>query len=69
MNVICESSHPKIAEEWVNLTTKKGKRVFELELRNPSKSSDGKPRQKWIIASCDQEFDEMGNLKSIMGCM
>ncbi|KAH6666918.1 hypothetical protein B0J14DRAFT_192208 [Halenospora varia] len=70
MNVISESSHPKITEEWEILTTKRGRRVFELKLRNPwVDETTGEARQKWIIASCDQEFDEFGNLKSIMGCI
>ncbi|KAH8649611.1 hypothetical protein BGZ60DRAFT_196731 [Tricladium varicosporioides] len=70
MNVISESSHPKITEEWETLTTKRGRRVFELKLRHPwIDETTGEARQKWILASCDQEFDEFGNLKSIMGCI
>jgi hypothetical protein len=70
MNVISESDHPLITKEWEILTTQKGIRTFELRLRNPSiDEATGKPRQKWILCSCDQEFDEAGNLKTIMGCM
>jgi hypothetical protein len=70
MNVISELSHPKITEEWENLTTKRGRRTFELRLRNPWIDEwTGEAKQKWILASCDQEFDEEGNLKTIMGCM
>jgi PAS domain S-box-containing protein len=69
MNVISESSHPLITKEWEILTTEKGKRTFELRLRNPWYDEAGNPKQKWILASCDQEFDEEGNLKSIMGCI
>jgi hypothetical protein len=69
MNVLSESEHELMAREWKRLTTEKGKRVFELRLRNPWYDDEGNPRQKWILASCDQEFDEEGHLKSIMGCM
>lgn len=31
--------------------------------------ASGTPRQKWILASCDQEFDEAGTLISVMGCI
>ena len=70
MNVILELDHPKIAEEWEILTTKRGKRTFELRLRNPwYDGTSGEPKQRWILASCDQEFGEDGKLRSIMGCM
>ena len=56
--------------EWEILTTQKGRRTFELRLRNPwiNEPSEA-PRQKWILASCDQEFDESGTLISVMGCI
>ena len=69
MNVISESDHPLITKEWEILTTRRGKRTFELRLRNPWYDEKGIPKQKWILCSCDQEFDEAGNLKSIMGCI
>jgi hypothetical protein len=69
MNVISQSDHLIITKEWEILTTQRGKRTFELRLRNPWYDEKGLPKQKWILASCDQEFDEAGNLKSIMGCM
>jgi PAS domain S-box-containing protein len=70
MNVISESDHPLITKEWEILTTEKGRRTFELRLRKPwFDEATGTPRQKWILASCDQEFDEDGKLKSIMGCI
>lgn len=70
MNVISELDHAIIGKEWEILTTQRGKREFELRLRNPWRDdATGKLKQKWILASCDQEFDEEGNLKSIMGCM
>jgi len=70
MNVIAESDHPLITREWEILTTERGRRTFELRLRKPwFDEATGTPKQKWILASCDQEFDEEGNLKSIMGCI
>lgn len=69
MNVISEIDHPLITKEWELLVTEKGRRTFELRLRNPWIDDEGIARQKWIIASCDQEFDEQGNIKSIMGCI
>lgn len=69
MNVLSECEHELMGREWKILTTEKGKRVFELRLRNPWYDEWGNPKQKWILASCDQEFDEEGRLKSIMGCM
>ncbi|TVY81135.1 Hybrid signal transduction histidine kinase K, partial [Lachnellula suecica] len=70
MNVIAESDHPLITKEWGILTSSKGKREFELRLRNPWRDeATGKTKQKWILASCDQEFDKNGDLKSIMGCI
>jgi hypothetical protein len=70
MNVISESDHPLITKEWEILTTERGKRTFELRLRNPWYDDvTGAPKQKWILASCDQEFDKDGKLKTIMGCM
>lgn len=57
-------------KEWEHLTKGKGKRTFELRLRNPwLDERSGTYKQKWILASCDQEFDEDGNLKTIMGCI
>lgn len=69
MNVISEVDHPVIAKEWELLTTVRGKRAFELRLRNPWVDKRGTQRQKWIIASCDQEVDPDGTIKTIMGCM
>jgi hypothetical protein len=69
MNVISESDHPLMTKEWELLVTEKGKRTIELRLRNPWYDEAGNARQKWILASCDQEFDDDGNLVSIMGCM
>ncbi|KAG4420373.1 hypothetical protein IFR04_006485 [Cadophora malorum] len=70
MNVIAEIDHPVISKEWEILTTQPGKRAFELRLRNPWIRDDGEPRQKWIIASCDQEFEADGTtIKTIMGCI
>jgi hypothetical protein len=69
MNVISEFDHPLITKEWEILVTEKGKRTFELRLRYPWYHEAGNAQQKWILASCDQEFDEEGNLKSSMGCM
>lgn len=68
MNVISELDHPLISKEWEILTTQKGRRSFALRLRNPW-IDEGIPRQKWILCSCDQEFDQEGNLKTVMGCM
>lgn len=69
MNVLSEIDHPMMMKEWEILTTQKAKRTFPLRLRNPWINDRGVARQKWILASCDQEFDEEGNLKTIMGCM
>lgn len=70
MNVLSEVDHPMMMKEWEILTTQKAKRNFELRLRNPwLDERTGEKKQKWILASCDQEFDEDGNLKTIMGCM
>jgi PAS domain S-box-containing protein len=69
MNVIAEIDHPKITEEWQLLVTEKGKRTFELFLRNPWYDEDGNPQQRTILCSCDQEFDEDGKLISVMGCI
>jgi hypothetical protein len=68
MNVISPLDHEVMTKEWEILTTEKGKRVFELRLRNPSFDESGNPKQKWILASCDQLYED-GRLKSIMGCM
>jgi len=69
MNVISELDHELMNKEWKILTTEKGKRIFAVRLRNPWYDESGNPKQKWILASCDQEFYEDGRLKSIMGCM
>ncbi|KAH8796996.1 hypothetical protein F5882DRAFT_458574 [Hyaloscypha sp. PMI_1271] len=70
MNVISELDHPIITEEWIRLTTQRGRRSFALRLRNPwIDEATGTPRQKWILCSCDQEFDEEGRIKTIMGCI
>jgi hypothetical protein len=53
MNVISELDHPLITEEWIRLTTQKGRRSFALRLRNPwIDEATGTPRQKWILCSC-----------------
>ncbi len=70
MNVISQLDHELMGKEWELLTTKQGKRVFELRLRNPwYHPVTGECKQKWILASCDQEFNDDGTLKTIMGCM
>ncbi|CAL3973130.1 unnamed protein product [Diplocarpon coronariae] len=70
MNVIAEIDHPVILKEWNLLTTRKGMRAFELRLRNPWINESGEPRQKWILASCGQEFHADGKtIKTIMGCI
>ncbi|KAI9047233.1 hypothetical protein LZ554_008687 [Drepanopeziza brunnea f. sp. 'monogermtubi'] len=70
MNFIAEIDRPVISREWELLTTVRGKRVFELRLRKPWIDESGNARQKWIIASCDQEFDTDGTtIKTIMGCI
>ncbi|CAG8952915.1 hypothetical protein HYFRA_00007629 [Hymenoscyphus fraxineus] len=70
MNVISEGEHDKMKVEWEFLTTQRGRRTFELRLRNPwMDETDGTFKQKWILASCDQEFYDDGKLKSIMGCI
>lgn len=69
MNVLSEEDHPMMAKEWEILTTQKATRIFELRLREPWIDEKGQLRQKWILASCGQEWDEQGKLKTIMGCM
>lgn len=74
MNVICESDHPIISAEWETLIKKPGKRVFELALRNASIDRNGRQRQKYILASCEQEWEwkpngERGQLKYVLGCI
>ncbi|KAL2062733.1 hypothetical protein VTL71DRAFT_5805 [Oculimacula yallundae] len=70
MNVIAEVDHEVMKKEWEILTTQPGKRAFELRLRNPNVSESGQVRQKWILASCDQEFEADGTtIKTIMGCI
>jgi hypothetical protein len=70
MNVISELDHPLISKEWIILTTERGRRTFELRLRNPYLDEAGNAKQKWILCSCDQEYDEdTGTLLTIMGCM
>jgi len=70
MNVLSEIDHPLMNKEWELLTKKKGRRIFELRLRNPwIDPITGQSKQKWILASCGQEFDENGKLKTIMGTM
>ena len=71
MNVISESDHPLITKEWDLLLNEKGTRTFELRLRNPwIDPATGVKKQKWILASCGQEWDEdTKELKSVMGCM
>ena len=70
----CGSRHRsegiELAKEWEILTTQPGKRAFELRLRNPWVGENGEHGQKWILASCDQEFEADGTtIKTIMGCM
>ncbi|KUJ17359.1 uncharacterized protein LY89DRAFT_733212 [Mollisia scopiformis] len=70
MNVLSEIDHPMMAVEWEILTTTKARRNFELRLRKPWVDEITKEeKQRWILASCDQEFDEDGKLKTIMGCI
>jgi hypothetical protein len=69
LNVIDEIDHPFMKYKWQKLVTEKGKQVMELRLRDPWYDDAGHPKQKWILASCDQEFDEDGKLVSIMGCI
>lgn len=57
MNVISELDHPLITEEWIRLTTQKGRRSFALRLRNPwIDEATGTPRQKWILCSCGKNM-------------
>jgi hypothetical protein len=57
MNVISELDHPIITEEWIRLTTQRGRRSFALRLRNPwIDEATGTPRQKWILCSCGKHI-------------
>jgi hypothetical protein len=65
MDLISENDQSKFNEEWKILISAKGKRTFDIQL----KYSFGGAMQKWILASCDQEFDEDGKLTHVICCM
>ena len=63
-----EDDRPHVEKEWYNLTERKLRRTFELRLVHKwYHKESGTWKNKWIIASCGQDENPDGTLKSIMG--
>ena len=68
MDIILEEDRPYAEQEWYNMTELRLKRTFEVRIVHTwHHKESGKWKHKWIIASCGQEVNEDGSLKSVMG--
>lgn len=68
MNIIMEDDRPYIEQEWYNMVELRLKRTFEVRfIHKWYHKESGTWKNKWIIASCCQDENEDGSLKSIMG--
>ena len=68
MNIIMEEDRPMVAQEWYNLCELRLKRTFEMRIIHKwYHRESGSWKHKWIIASCGQDENEDGSLKSVMG--
>lgn len=68
MDIIMEQDRPYVEQEWYNMSELRLKRTFEVRLIHKwHHKESGKWKHKWIIASCGQEENEDGSLKSVMG--
>ena len=63
-----EEDRPMVEQEWYNLSELGLKRTFEMRIMYKwYHRESGTWKHKWIIASCGQEKNEDGSLKSVMG--
>lgn len=68
MSIVMEEDRPYVEQEWYNMSELRLKRTFELRLIHKwHHKESGTWKHKWIIASCGQDENEDGSLKSIMG--
>lgn len=68
MNIIMDEDRPYVEQEWYNMSELRLKRTFEVRLVHKwHHQESGTWKHKWIIASCGQDDNEDGSLKSIMG--
>ena len=63
-----EEDRPMVEQEWYNLSKLGLKRTFEMRIMDKwYHTESGTWKHKWIIASCGQEKNEDGSLKSVIG--
>ena len=63
-----EEDRPMVEQEWYNLSELGLKRTFEMRIMDKwYHRESGTWKHTWIIASCGQEKDEDGSLKSVIG--
>ena len=68
MSIVMEEDQPLVEREWYNMSELRLKRTFELRLVTKwYHKESGTWKHKWIMASCGQDQNEDGSLKSIMG--
>lgn len=68
MNFVMEEDRPLVAQEWYKLSELRLRRTFEMRIVEKwYHKESGTWKNKWIIASCGQDENENGSLKSVMG--
>lgn len=68
MSIIMEEDRPYVEQEWYNMSELRLKRTFETRLIHKwHHKESGTWKHKWIMASCGQDENEDGSLKSVMG--
>ena len=68
LNFIMEEDRPMVEQEWYNLSELRLKRTFEMRIIHKwYHRESGTWKHKWIMASCGQDENEDGSLKSVIG--
>ena len=63
-----EEDRPMVEQEWYNLSELRLKRTFEMRIIHKwYHRESGTWKHKWIMASCGQDENEDGSLKSVIG--
>jgi hypothetical protein len=68
MEIYKETSIPILKEGWDRLTQDRMSWSAELELKKPWYDPvTGEEINNWVLGDCQPEFDEHGNVRTIMG--
>lgn len=68
MSIVMEEDRPYVEQEWHQLSELRLKRTFEMRLIQKWYHTESATwKHKWIMASCGQDENADGSLKSVMG--